>query len=189
MENKLTIIDTTANPAPLGLCGFGLTTMLLNIHNAGFYGMDTMILAMGIFFGGLAQVVTGIMEWKKGNMFGTVAFASYGFFWISLVFLMVFPKLGWGDAPSAASMGCYLLVWGILSFGLWIATFAHGRASQILFGLVVVLFFLLAISKFADSHLVHEIAGFEGIICGATALYIAMADVINDSFKRKVLPV
>lgn len=189
MENKLTITDTTANPAPLGLCGFGLTTMLLNLHNAGFFAMDTMILAMGIFFGGLAQVITGIMEWKKGNMFGTVAFTSYGFFWIVLVFLMVFPKLGWGDAPSAVSMGWFLLLWGIFSFGLFIGTLAHGRSSQILFGSVVILFFLLAISKFAESHLVHEIAGFEGIICGATALYIAMANVINDSYKKKVMPV
>jgi len=72
------IKDTTANPAPLGLLGFGLTTVLLNIHNAGFYGLNTMILGMGICYGGIAQIIAGIMEWKKGNTFGATAFTSYG---------------------------------------------------------------------------------------------------------------
>jgi succinate-acetate transporter protein len=92
--------DTTANPAPLGLVAFGLTTVLVNIHNAGVYGMAPMILAMGIFYGGLAQVIAGILEWKKGNTFGTTAFTSYGLFWLSLVALLVMPKLGWWDAPK-----------------------------------------------------------------------------------------
>ena len=76
-----TITDHTANPAPLGLLGFGMTTVLLNLHNAGFFELGSMILAMGIFYGGMAQVITGVMEWKKGNTFGTVAFTSYGLFW------------------------------------------------------------------------------------------------------------
>ena len=80
-EHTITRIhDTTANPAPLGLFAFGMTTVLLNLHNAGFIGMSSMILAMGLFYGGLAQVVAGIMEWKKNNTFGTLAFTSYGFF-------------------------------------------------------------------------------------------------------------
>jgi hypothetical protein len=79
------IKDTTANPAPLGLMGFGMTTVLLNLHNAGLFTLGTMILAMGICYSGLAQVFAGIMEWKKGNTFGTVAFSSYGLFWLSLV--------------------------------------------------------------------------------------------------------
>lgn len=72
--------NTTANPAPLGLMGFGMTTILLNLHNAGVIELGSMILAMGLFYGGLAQVIAGIMEWKQGNTFGTVAFTSYGFF-------------------------------------------------------------------------------------------------------------
>ena len=79
------IKDTTANPAPLGLLGFGMTTVLLNLHNAGFFELNGMILAMGICYGGLAQVIAGIMEWKKGNTFAATAFISYGFFWLSLV--------------------------------------------------------------------------------------------------------
>src|SRR5512136_2705836 len=92
------IKDTTANPAPLGLMGFGMTTVLLNLHNAGFFKLGTMILAMGIFYGGIAQIIAGIMEWKKNNTFGTTAFTSYGLFWLSLVWLLVTPKLGLGDA-------------------------------------------------------------------------------------------
>jgi succinate-acetate transporter protein len=78
-----------ANPAPLGLLGFGLTTVLLNLHNAGFFGLNSMILAMGIAYGGLAQVIVGVMEFKKGNTFGMVAFTSYGLFWWSLVALII----------------------------------------------------------------------------------------------------
>ena len=88
------ITDLTANPAPLGLMGFGMTTVLLNIHNAGFYPMNAMILSMGIFYGGIAQVIAGIMEWKKGNTFGTTAFTSYGLFWLSLVGIVLLPKSG-----------------------------------------------------------------------------------------------
>jgi len=78
--DSLSLKDTTANPAPLGLLGFGLTTVLLNFHNAGFYELNTMILAMGIFYGGIAQIIAGMMEWKKNNTFGTTAFTSYGLF-------------------------------------------------------------------------------------------------------------
>src|SRR5882757_5524971 len=102
--------DGIANPAPLGLCAFGMTTVLLNLHNAGFYEMNSMILAMGIFYGGLAQVIAGIIEAKKNNTFGLTAFTSYGFFWLSLVGLIVLPKLGWvASGPSEASMIAYLI--------------------------------------------------------------------------------
>ena len=86
----LKLLDTTANPAPLGLLGFGMTTVLLNMHNAGFFALGSMILAMGIFYGGLAQIVAGIMEWKKNNTFGATAFFSYGCFWLSLVSCLSF---------------------------------------------------------------------------------------------------
>src|SRR5512136_2403249 len=93
-ENKNIVesVDATANPAPLGLMAFGMTTVLLNIHNAGFYAMNTMILAMGIFYGGIAQVIAGLMDWKKNNTFGTTAFLSYGLFWLTLVALLILPK-------------------------------------------------------------------------------------------------
>src|SRR5258705_2986139 len=90
--------DTTANPAPLGLLGFGMTTVLLNLHNAGFYELNSMILAMGICYGGMAQIVAGIIEWLKGNTFATTAFLSYGLFLVSLVALIILPELGYATA-------------------------------------------------------------------------------------------
>lgn len=182
------VIDDTANPAPLGLMGFGLTTLLLNLHNAGLFGFDSMVMAMGLFFGGMAQVITGAMEWKKKNMFGTVAFSSYGFFWIVLVVNIILQKIGWGETPSPAAMGSFLLVWGLLSTTLFICTLKHGKAMQILFGMVVILFFILSIASFTESHMLHTIAGFEGIACGAFAMYCASALLINDSYKETVLP-
>ena len=91
-DGVLTLKDTTANPAPLGLLGFGLTTILLNLHNVGFYGLNAMIIGMGIFVGGLAQVIAGVMEFKKNNTFGATAFTAYGFFWISLVMIWLLPR-------------------------------------------------------------------------------------------------
>src|SRR5512144_2888177 len=93
---KIEMTDTTASPAPLGLLGFSMTTVLLNLHNAGYFGMTTMILAMGIFYGGVAQIFAGWMEWKKGNTFGTVAFLSFGLFWLTLVYIILAPQhKGW----------------------------------------------------------------------------------------------
>jgi len=86
MNNIYSIKDQTANPGPLGLFGFAMTTVLLNIHNAGFFPVNSMIMGMGVFFGGGAQFVAGVMEWKKGNNFGSIAFMSYGAFWLTLVF-------------------------------------------------------------------------------------------------------
>ena len=99
-----------ANPAPLGLMGFGMTTVLLNVHNAGLITLNTMILAMGICYGGLAQVFAGLLESRKGNTFGMTAFLSYGLFWISFVFLLVFPRIGLGDAPGNYAIASYLFL-------------------------------------------------------------------------------
>ena len=118
----LKLLDTTANPAPLGLLGFGMTTVLLNMHNAGFFALGSMILAMGIFYGGLAQIVAGIMEWKKNNTFGATAFFSYGCFWLSLVTLIILPALGIAQPVDPASMAAYLLMWGFFTAVMFAGT-------------------------------------------------------------------
>src|SRR5208283_2977943 len=97
------LVTKLANPAPLGLLGFGVTTVLLNLANAGAFPLNTVILAMGLTYGGLAQIIVGIMEFRKGNTFGTVAFMSYGFFWWSLVLLLVLPKLSFLSGFSGPS--------------------------------------------------------------------------------------
>ena len=188
-KTETSIIDLSANPAPLGLMGFGMTTVLLNIHNAGLFGLGTMILAMGVFYGGIAQVIAGVMEWKKGNTFGTTAFTSYGLFWLTLVGLIVFPKMGLGDAPGPVAMGWYLVMWGLFTGFMFIGTLKLTRSLQFIFGTLTILFFLLAIGDFTGNAMIKTIAGFEGIICGASAIYAAMAQVLNEVYGRTVLPV
>lgn len=182
------IKDTTANPAPLGLLGFGLTTVLLNIHNAGFFELNAMIMGMGVFYGGIAQMIAGVLEAKKGNTFGTTAFTSYGAFWLSLVVIWVFPKLGWAAAPSATAMGYYLGMWGILTACLFIGTLNGNLIGKLIFGSLAILFFLLAISDFTGSHAIHTFAGYEGILTGFFAIYEAIAIILNEKYGKTVLP-
>lgn len=182
------LADTTTNPAPLGLTGFGLTTILLNLHNIGLFPLDTMIMAMGLFVGGIAQIIAGKFEWKKNNMFGMLAFSMYGFFWISLIVLMVLPKLGTGEAPSATAMGWFLTVWGVFTLGLVIASFALSKIMRVLFITVLILFFLLAAADFTGNSTLKLLGGVDGIICGSLALFIALATVINETFKKTIIP-
>ena len=178
-----------ANPGPLGLMGFGMTTVLLNIHNAGFFPISAMILAMGLFYGGAAQVIAGILEFKKGNTFGLTAFTSYGFFWISLVALIILPELGVAEPTPPAFMAWYLIMWGIFTGFMFIGTLRGNKVLQFIFASLTVLFFLLAIGDLTGSKLITHIAGFEGIICGLSAIYLAMAEVINEQYGRTVLPI
>lgn len=188
-NGKITIGDTTANPAPLGLLGFGMTTVLLNIHNAGIYPIDSMILAMGIFYGGMAQVIAGIMEWKKNNTFGTTAFTSYGLFWLTLVALLVLPRMGLAEPSPKLAMGFYLSMWGIFTFVMFFGTLKLNRALQFVFLSLTILFVLLAIRDFAESETIGKIAGWEGIICGLSAVYAGLAQVINELYGKVVLPI
>jgi len=183
-------LDTTSNPAPLGLIGFGMTTVLLNIHNAGIYPLDSMIMGMGIFVGGMAQVFAGIMEWKKGNTFGTTAFSAYGLFWLSLVAIWCLPKLIAGvNAPNLTAMGFYLMLWGIFTGLMFVGTLKLNRALQVVFLSLTILFFLLAIRDFAENETVGIIAGIEGIFCGCSAVYASLAQVLNEVYGKVVLPI
>jgi succinate-acetate transporter protein len=149
----MSIVQKLANPAPLGLLGFGLTTVLLNLHNAGLFPLDTMILAMGLAYGGLAQVIVGIMEFKKGNTFGTVAFTSYGLFWWSLVGLFVIPRLSFFNvagltaiaAPTNTAMAAYFFMWGLFTFAMFFGTLKSNRGLQFVFISLAILFFMLTI--------------------------------------------
>ncbi len=181
--------DTTANPAPLGLLGFGMTTVLLNFHNAGYYPMDSMILAMGIFYGGLAQIFAGLLEWKKGNTFGTTAFTSYGIFWLVLVALIILPKTSLGIvATDKATMGTFLALWGVFTLLMFVGTLRSTKALQFVFGSLALLFFLLAIGDWTGIEKITRIAGIEGIVCGLSAIYTALAQVLNEVYGKTVLP-
>ena len=189
-ESITQIKDATANPAPLGLLGFGLTTVLLNFHNAGFYEMNSMILARGLCYGGTAQVIAGMMEWKKGNTFATTAFISYGFFWLSLVALVLLPKIVPAvAATNETALAVYLSLWGLFTAVMFLGTFRLNRALQFVFGSLTVLFFLLAWGDFtAAGPDFKHFTGYEGLVCGFSAIYAGLAQVLNELYGKTILP-
>ena len=167
-----------------------MTTVLLNLFNAGLLPSDGigMILAMGIFYGGIAQIVAGILEFKNGNTFGTTAFCSYGFFWLSLVALLVFSTLGIAAAVGPVSMGAYFVMWGIFTAYMFVGTLKMNKGLQVVFSTLAVLFFLLATAEFTGIGSIKNIAGVEGIFCGASAIYVACVQVLNEVYRKIVLP-
>lgn len=180
-----------ANPAPLGLLGFGVTTVLLNLHNVGFYPLDSMILAMGFAYGGLAQVIAGIMEYNRGNTFGTVAFSSYGLFWWSLVIILLLPRstLFYAvPAPTNDAMAAYFFMWGLFTLAMFFGTLKINRALQFIFLSLAIMFFLLCARDLTGSTIIGTIAGYEGILCGLGAVYTAIAEVLNETYGKTVLP-
>ena len=183
--------EKSLNPAPLGLMGFGLTTVLLNLINADFLSSDALgiVLPMGIFYGGLAQVIAGLLEAKNGNTFGTVAFSSYGLFWWSFVAMKILPSLGLAPEPSAAAVGSYLLAWGFFTALMTAATFKGPKALQVVFITLSVLFFILAFGDFTGSPEIKIIGGYEGIFCGLTAIYLAIAEILNETYSKTILPI
>jgi uncharacterized protein len=191
MSNNL--VTKLANPAPLGLLGFGLTTVLLNLHNAGIFGLNSMILAMGLAYGGLAQIIVGIMEFRKGNTFGTVAFTSYGLFWWSLVALILLPGTTFFTNVAAAdntAMAAYFFMWGLFTLGLFFGTLKTNRALQLVFGTLFILFFMLMTRELMGNPVwFNTITGIEGVICGSSAVYLGIAEVLNEANGRTVLPI
>jgi succinate-acetate transporter protein len=184
--------DKLANPAPLGLLGFGMTTVLLNLHNAGLFPLGGMILAMGLVYGGLAQLIAGVMEFKKGNTFGTLAFSSYGLFWWSLVILLLLPNFTFlSPAVTVASdmaMAVYFFMWEMFTLLMFLGTLKTNRALQFVFGSLTVLFFLLALVRLTNNPDLLLIAGIEGVVCGASAIYTGIAEVLNEVYGKTILP-
>ncbi|MCD7948173.1 MAG: acetate uptake transporter [Oscillospiraceae bacterium] len=174
------------NPGPLGLIGFGMTTVLLNLHNAGIIELSVVIVAMGFALGGFAQLIAGIFELRGGNTFGGTAYVAYGAFWWSLIFIWIAP---FGTTPAdGKSMGFYLLLWFVFTILMFIGTLKHNRATQVVFLTLSILFLLLSIGDFSGITAVTRVGGVVGIICGCSALYSAMGQVINGEFGKKIFP-
>lgn len=183
--------EQRANPAALGLGAFGLTTTVLTLHVAGVLPAEgeTTALALAFAFGGLAQLIAGVLEFANGNTFGTTAFTSYGSFWWWVAFNTWAAGAGWMTAAASSGVAAGLLMWGVLSFYLWIATWTHPKSVWLLFLDLWVVFVLLALADFGvAASLTRSLGGWLGILLGLLALYIAAGIVINDSFKRDVLP-
>lgn len=188
-RNNIFLMDQTANPAPLGLCAFGTTTILLSLGNAGLIGLTSPILAMALFYGGLAQIIAGLMEWKKNNNFGFLTFVSFGTFWITFAGVLTLPALGLAKAPAPVDLAAYLAVWGIVAFGLLICTLNMHRSLQLTVLAVFLTIVLLVAAELTESGMVRLGGGIMGLIAGGLALYIGLGQVINEVHSRKIIPV
>jgi len=180
-----------ANPAALGLVGFGLTTVLLSLINAGVLpaGGEPVVIPLAIAFGGTAQLVAGMMEFKLGNTFGTTAFASYGAFWWWFALLLIFGHTGVIDLSKAGpAVPVALLLWGVFTLYMWIGTFRLTKHLFLVFLTLWVTFFLLGFGGLLAMPNISRLGGWVGLVCGALAMYGSFAIVINSTFGKTVLP-
>lgn len=186
-----TVPTPTANPAALGLVGFGLTTVLLSLINAGVLpaGGAGVVIPLALAYGGFIQVVAGLLEFRVGNTFGTTAFLSYGAFWWWFALLLIFAHNGTIDlTQSGPTVGVALLLWGLLTLYLWIGTF---RLPRILFAIFLTLwitFLLLGLGDVAKSEALSHAGGWLGLICGLLAIYGSFGIVTNATWGRAVIP-
>ena len=180
-----------ANPAPLGLVGFGLTTVVLSSINAGLLPRESevVVVPLALAFGGLIQLIAGVLEYRNGNTFGTVAFTSYGAFWFWFAFLVLFLGNGIVRAPEEAlqkGLGLTLIMWGVFTLSMWIATFRLSRAVWWVFLTLWVTFMLLGFGHLGAPT--SRLGGWTGLLCGLLAMYTSSGEVLNEVFGREVLP-
>jgi uncharacterized protein len=180
-----------ANPAPLGLAGFGLTTLMLSLVNANLVGIGATPVVLGLAFayGGLAQLLAGMWEFRAGNTFGAVAFSSYGAFWISFFILVTFDAKLITPIELNSALGAYLWSWGILTGLLFLCSFTQARSVSAVFLALTVTFVLLGIGNSgANSDIIHA-GGWAGLVTAALALYTVTAIVMESTYGRWVLPI
>jgi succinate-acetate transporter protein len=182
---------TPADPGPLGLAGFALTTFVLSMFNAGLvsHAGEPIVLGLALAYGGLAQLLAGLWEFRTGNTFGAVAFCSFGAFWISYWAFVAFFA---GDVPAAHvgdAVGLYLIAWGIFTAYMFIASLRTTVAVSLVFLLLTVTFFLLGIGNSGGNEGVVEAGGWFGLATAVAAWYASFAAVTNSTFGRTVLPV
>jgi succinate-acetate transporter protein len=179
-----------ANPGPLGLAGFGLTTCVLSAINAGMLPHEAVpvVVPLAFAYGGVAQIIAGALEFRNGNTFGTVAFTSYGLFWWWFALMQWTVGAGWLKAPPASAVATVLLMWGILTFFLWIVSFWKAKAVWSIVLLLWITFFLLAAGDFGMGAAFGRVGGYLGLITGIDALVVAFIEVLNDTANRTVIP-
>ncbi len=181
-----------ANPAPLGLVGFGLTTIILSLVNAGVLppGGEQVVIPLAFAYGGLIQMIAGILEFRTGNTFGTVAFLSYGAFWWWFALLVLLGGHGILDLSQAGStIGVTLIGWGVFTLYMWIATFRLSKALWWIFLTLWITFFLLGFGALFGKSEMHVAGGWLGLVCGLLAMYTSFALVTNATFGKTVIPV
>ena len=180
-----------ADPAPLGLGCFALTTFLLSLFNAGLLPEtgEPIVFGLALAYGGAAQVLAGMWEFRKGNVFGATAFTSYGAFWLSCwAFVTFYAADIPDDTERATVVGWYLIGWGIFTLIMWVASLRTTAVLALLFTLLTTTFFVLGIGDVAHSEGLVRIGGYLGLVTAAVAWYACMAGVTASTFGRTVLP-
>jgi len=187
-----TVDHRIADPAPLGLGAFALTTFVLSVFNAGMLGeaLEVVVLPLALFYGGIAQMLAGMWEFKKGNTFGATAFTSFGAFWLSYAAYAKFVLPGIeNEADAHKATGLFLLAWTIFAAMLFFASIRISGALALVFATATAAFVLLTIGKFAQDTSITHLGGFMGLASAGCAWYTAWAGVMNDTWKRTVLPI
>jgi succinate-acetate transporter protein len=195
MEKEITLppaLPRIANPAPLGLAGFGLTTVVLSCVNAGLLPPSAVpaVVPLAFAYGGVGQLIAGVLEFKTGNTFGMVAFTSYGLFWWWFAFMKWTVGAGWIVAPAATGVATTLLLWGVFTFLLWLVTFRLSLAVWSIFLLLWITFFLLAAGDynyFIGSWSCGKFGGYIGLLTGIDALLVAFIEILNATAGREVV--
>jgi uncharacterized protein len=185
------VAGSIADPAPLGLAGFALTTFVLSMFNAGLVNKagEPVVFGLALAYGGGAQFLAGMWEFRKGNTFGATAFSSYGAFWISFWAYVTFFATKIPEGNRGSAVGLYLIAWGIFTFYMWIASFRTNTAVMVVFLLLWITFILLGIGDAADNDSIGKLGGWVGLATAAAAFYASFAGVTNFTFGRTVVPV
>ncbi|HVW47302.1 MAG TPA: acetate uptake transporter [Solirubrobacterales bacterium] len=180
-----------ADPGPLGLAGFALTTFVLSMFNTGLVSKagEPVVLGLALAYGGIAQFAAGMWEFRTGNTFGAVAFASYGAFWVSFWALVTFFAADIPPEHAGSAIGLFLIAWGIFTAYMFVASLRTTAAVALVFILLTITFFLLGIGEASESKGTVEIGGWTGILTAAAAWYASFAAVVNSTFGRTVMPV
>ena len=184
-------ISAPANPAALGLVGFGLTTVLLSLINAGVLpaGGEGVVVPLALAYGGLIQLIAGVLEVRVSNTFGMTAFLSYGAFWWWFALLQLFAHTHLIDISAAGpTIGIALLLWGVLTLYLWISTFRLARIVFLIFLTLWPTFLLLGLGAALANPALTHLGGWLGLLCGSLAMYGSFAFVTNATWGREVIP-
>jgi len=189
--SPMRMLPITSDPAPLGLAAFAATTFMLSVFNAGFMGSgaEPIVFGMALAYGGLAQLLAGMWEFRTGNTFGAVAFTSYGAFWLSFWAFVQFFEKSVPKADAGHAVGLFLIAWGIFTAYMFIASLRTTAAVALVFILLAVTFFLLGIGNAGAHPNIIKAGGWLGLATAAAAWYASFAAVTNSTFGRIVLPV
>ena len=190
-QARATVGETIADPAPLGLAGFALTTFVLSMFTSGLVSEkgEPVVFGLALAYGGIAQFLAGMWEFKNNNTFGATAFSSFGAFWISLWLLDVFYAKDIPEAQLGDAVGLYLIAWGIFTTYMWIASFRVSVAVNAVFLLLAITFFLLGLGDTSGTEDIGKAGGYCGLVTALVAWYASFAVVTNKTFDRDVLPV